>query len=90
MTSQESHIIYIKTYYDSQKKANKKYYDDNKTAIIEKRANKFIALKEDPEQYEKYLLRKRGYNNKRALKLKQQNEQQASEIKEINENEDKV
>lgn len=51
-------IIVYRTYQPSQKKASKKYYDANKTKVLERHMDRYYSIKSDPEKYE--ILRERN------------------------------
>lgn len=76
MTIEQTNIIYINTYYKSQKQANQKYYEANKLKISEKRKEKLLALKQQPELYEQHLLKNRLIGNRIYHQKKERQKQQ--------------
>jgi hypothetical protein len=66
--SETNNIVYIKTYYDSKKKANKKYYDNNKSELNEKKNEYRKKKMEDPEYRKLYNEKARLYYWKKKNK----------------------
>ena len=67
MENQEIQIIYIK-YSPAQKRANKKYYDQNKEQISQQKKEKYLLNKQDENYMNK--LRQQAKENYKKKKLK--------------------
>jgi len=67
MENQEVKIIYIKNS-PAQKKANKKYYEQNKEKISQQKKEKYIQNKQDEDYMNKIRQNARDNYQKRKLK----------------------
>lgn len=68
MENQEIKIIYINNS-PAQKKANKKYYDQNKDKISQQKKNRYLIKKQDKEYMEDIRQQaKANYQKKKKLK----------------------
>jgi hypothetical protein len=65
-------VIIYKTYHPSQRKANKKYYENNKEFIYQKQREKHLKkIEEDKEYYEAFKRKQReAYYRKKEQKLR--------------------